>query len=117
MRRLTYIILFLTITCGLFAQTQDTVKRKIIRQFTLSPDFSEEVPVLFDTTFSLFNRYKATDKYSPVNASLGNYGLPFYQINFFDRVTDPDKFLYSSYYPLMFAADKAVFMNTQKPSG
>jgi len=115
MRRLTYIILFLTITCGLFAQTQDTVKRKIIRQFTLSPDFSEEVPVLFDTTFSLFNRYKATDKYSPVNASLGNYGLPFYQINFFDRVTDPDKFLYSSYYPLMFAADKAVFMNTQKP--
>jgi hypothetical protein len=115
MRRLTYIVLLLAITFNIFAQTQETVKRKIIRQFTLSPDFSEEVPSQFDTTFSLFNRFKTADKYSPVNASLGNYGLPFYQLNFFDRVTDPDKYLYSAYNPLMFVPDKAVFMNTQKP--
>ena len=60
------------------------------------PDFSEEVSIPVDTVFSLFNRFRIADRYSPVNATLGNYGLPFYQINFFDRVTDPDKFLYST---------------------
>ena len=90
-------------------------KPRILRQWQLSSDFSEEVPIAFDTVFSLFHRYRATDKYSSFNATLGNYGLPFYQINFFDRVTDPDKFLYSYYYPLMHVPERAVFMNTQIP--
>jgi hypothetical protein len=88
---------------------------RILKQWNLSSDFSEEVNIPFDTVFSLFNRFRIADKYSSVNASLGNYGLPFYQINFFDRITDPDKFLYSSYYPFMYVPDKAVFMNTQIP--
>lgn len=92
-----------------------TKKTRIIRQWHLSPDFSEEVPVLFDTVFSLFHRYRVAEKYSPFNATLGNYGLPFYQINFFDRVTDPDKFLYSYYYPFMYVPERAVFMDTQVP--
>ena len=97
-------------------QKQDTVKKeRILRLWHLSSDYSEEVPVVFDTVFSLFNRYKITDKYSPVNANLGSYGLPFYQINFFDRITDPDKFLYNMYYPLMHVPDNAVFLNTQVP--
>ncbi len=41
--------------------------------------------------------------------------MPFYQINFFDRVTDPDKYLFSNYYPLMYQPEKYVFMNTQVP--
>jgi hypothetical protein len=98
------------------AHKADTLKAKrILRQWTLSPDYAEEVNTPIDTVFSLFHRYRFADKYSPVNATLGNYGLPFYQINFFDRVTDPDKFLYSNYYPLMFVPDKPIFMNTQVP--
>jgi hypothetical protein len=97
-------------------QKQDSVKRKrILRQWNLSPDYSEEVNSPIDTVFSLCNRFRIADRYSPVNATLGNYGLPFYQINFFDRITDPDKFLYSYYYPFMYTPDKALFMNTQVP--
>jgi len=126
-RFISIAILFL-ISSGSFAQNtadkfagpnvqkKDTIKSsRILRQWTLSSDFSEEVTIPLDTVFSLFNRYRIADLYSPVNATMGNYGLPFYQINFFDRITDPDKFLYSSYYPLMYLPDKAIFMNTQVP--
>jgi hypothetical protein len=105
-----------TLPKGVAASKQDTIKRiRILRQWSLSSDFAEEVNTPIDTVFSLCNRFRLADKYSPVNATLGNYGLPFYQINFFDRITDPDKFLYSTFYPLMFVPDKAFFMNTQVP--
>lgn len=81
----------------------------------MNRDFSEEIQIPFDTIFSLFNRYRTTDRYSPLNATLGNYGLPFYQLNFFDRITDPDEYLYASYLPLMYIPRRAVFMNTQVP--
>jgi hypothetical protein len=75
---------------------QDSIKKpRILKEWTLSADYSEEVNIPIDTVFSLSNRFKIADKYSPVNASLGNYGLPFYQLSFFDRITDPDKFLYA----------------------
>jgi hypothetical protein len=122
------IILFLAFSSVLYAQKQrpvsqglktlkqDTLKKpRILIQWNLSADFSEEVIIPFDTVFSLFNRYKLSDRFSPVNAYPGNYGLPFYQISFFDRITDPDKFLYSYYYPFMHVPDRALFMNTQVP--
>lgn len=109
------IILLLAFSSGLYAREQDTLKPRTLKQWNLSADFSEEIKIPFDTVFSLFNRFRISDRYSPVNAGLGNYGLPFYQIRFFDRITDPDKFLYSSYYPFMFVPDKALFMNTQIP--
>jgi len=109
------VILLFAFSSGVYAQKQDTLKTRTLKQWNLSADYSEEESIPFDTVFSLFNRFKITDLYSPVNASPGNYGLPFYQINFFDRVTDPDKFLYNSYYPFMFVPGKAVFMNTQVP--
>jgi hypothetical protein len=109
------ILLMLAFSLGLSAQKQNTAKPRILKQWTLSPDYSEEVNETVDTIFSLFHRFKIADKYSPFNTSLGNYGLPFYQINFFDRITDPDKFLEAYYYPLMHVAGKAVFMNTQVP--
>lgn len=115
-RSIAIVILFL-LSAGLFAQKQDSVKKspRIMREWKLSKDYSEEISVPLDTTFSLFHRYKKVEKYSVFNAGLGNYGLPFYQINFFDRVSDPDKFLYANYYPLMFVSDNAIFMNTQNP--
>jgi len=122
------IILLLAFSSGLYAQMPadvakryvvpkpDSVKKPmILKEYKLSADFSEEVNTPVDTLFSLFNRFKIADKYSPVNASLGNYGLPFYQISFFDRITDPDKFLYTYYYPFMHLPSDAEFMNTQVP--
>jgi hypothetical protein len=115
MRRNIAILLIIGFSSALFAQQQDTLKPRILKQWNLSSDFTEEVVIAFDTVFSLFNRYRLADKYSPLNATLGNYGLPFYQLNFFDRVTDPDKFLYAHYYPLMYQPERYIFMNTQVP--
>jgi hypothetical protein len=123
-----FIIMLLAVSSGIYGQKQnvastrinsakqDTVKKpRILKEWTLSSDFSEEVPLPIDTVFSLSNRFKQADKYSPVNAGLGNYGLPSYQLSFFDRITDPDKFLYNYYYPFMHLPSNAVFMNTQTP--
>jgi hypothetical protein len=115
MKRIAAILLIFLSTSVLFSQKQDTVKHRIVRQWNLSHDFTEEVTVPFDTVFSLFNYYRIADKYSPLNATLGNYGLPFYQINFFDRITDPDKFLSTYYSPLMWQPENYIFMNTQVP--
>lgn len=96
-------------------QPQDSVTKRILKQWNLSADLTDEVTIPFDTTFSLFNRFRLTDRYSPVNAGLGNYGLPFYQLNFFDRISHPDKYLYSAYLPLMYLPERSLFMNTQTP--
>lgn len=115
-KNIAIVILFF-FSAVVYGQKQDSVKKsqKILREWKLSPDFSEEESVPLDTAFTLFHRYRKSEKYSSFNATLGNYGLPFYQINFFDRVSDPDKFLYSTYYPLMFVSDNAIFTNTQNP--
>lgn len=113
LRRL--IITFLVIPAVLAAQKPDTLKPKITRQWTLSADYAEEVNIPVDTTFSLFHRNRLADKYSPLNAYPGNYGQPFYQFNFFDRITDPDMFLYRYFYPLMHLPANPVFTNTQVP--
>jgi hypothetical protein len=115
MKRIFSILLLVFVPFGLSAQKKDAPKQKIVKQWTLSPDFSEEVSLPFDTVFSLFHRYRLSDRYSPLNATLGNYGLPFYQINFFDRIFDPDEFIYTYYYPFMYLPVKNVFMNTQVP--
>jgi hypothetical protein len=133
------IVLLLVFSSGLYAQKQNLIpskskqdslinsrysntlktdsakKPRVLKEWTLSHDYSEEVNIPIDTIFSLSNRVKIADKYSPVNATLGNYGLPFYQLSFFDRITDPEKFLYAYYYPLMHLPSNAVFMNTQVP--
>ena len=115
MKRIITILIFLGLSTVVFSQQPDSVKTKIIRQWSLSKDFTEEVELPFDTLFSLFNRYRLTDRYSSLNATPGSYGLPFYQLNFFDRITDPDKYLLSSFYPLAWQPDRYIFMNTQGP--
>lgn len=135
MIKFTFIIFLLAFSSGLQAGNnggfqQDTAKvskrtrtarpdsvklPRVLKEWTLSRDYSEEIPIPFDTVFSLSNRSKRADLYSPVNATLGNYGLPFYQLNFFDRITDRDRFLYRYYYPLMHTPSNPLFMNTQVP--
>jgi hypothetical protein len=108
-------IFFLAFPAVISAQKADTLKHRITRQFTLSADYSEEVSLAFDTTFSLFNHYRRVEKVSEFNAWPGNYGQPLYQLNFFDRITDPDKFVYRYYSPYMHLPDNPVFMDTQVP--
>ena len=117
MKRVLSILIILSAASLLSAQQPDlkTTTSKIIRQWHLSEDFTEEISIPFDTVFSLFHRYRISDRKSPINATLGNYGLPFYQINFFDRISDPDKFLYTNYYPFLYHPGNSVFMNTQIP--
>ena len=98
------------------ARKPDTTIVKISRQWTLSADFTTEIPVPLDTAFSLFNRYRLTDDQSDFNAYLGNYGLPLYQINFFDRDWNPDRFLYSYYQPFMHTPSNTRFVNTRSRS-
>jgi hypothetical protein len=88
---------------------------RITRQYRLTKDFAATDEVPFDTAFSLFHRQRVTDRYSPFNAYQGNYGLPLYQINYFDRVRDPDYYLYQNYYPFMHIPAKATFMETNVP--
>ncbi|HBE40720.1 MAG TPA: hypothetical protein DDW27_05870 [Bacteroidales bacterium] len=109
------IIVLIFVLPGISAAAQSSAKSRIIRQWNLNHDFTEEVSIPFDTVFSLFHRYRITDRYSPLNATLGNYGLPFYQLNFFDRINDPDEFLYANYLPVMYVPRRALFMNTQVP--
>jgi hypothetical protein len=119
MFRKALIAIFFLFSAGLYAQKTGSLtvpkQTRVIKEWNLSSDFTEEVVIPFDTVFSLYHRYRIADKYSPFNATLGNYGLPFYQLDFFDRVNDPDKYLYSYYYPFMHVPDKAVFMNTMVP--
>lgn len=100
---------------GAVMQGADTTFTKGSRQWTLSPDYTAEIAVPLDTAFSLFNRYRAADKFSDFNAYTGNYGLPLYQINFFDREWKPDRFLYAHYLPFMFTPANTLFINTHVP--
>jgi len=97
------------------ASDADTIKPKITRQWTLSADFTDEIPVNLDTSFNLFQRYRVTDKYSDFNAYPGSYGLPLSQINFFDRDWEPDRYLYAHYLPFMHTPANTLFVNTQVP--
>jgi hypothetical protein len=116
MKRSFLISLLVILSAALTAQTTTQApKHKVIEEWSLSSDYTTVETVPFDTVFSLFNRYRLTDKFSSMNATLGNYGLPFYQLNFFDRVSDPDKYLYSYYYPIMYLPDRNIFMTTQVP--
>jgi hypothetical protein len=90
-------------------------KPRVLKLWNLSSDFSREVHIEFDTVFSLFNRYRITDIYSPVNAYLGNYGLPYYSLSFFDRINDPDKYLHYYHSHFMHTPENALFMNLQVP--
>ncbi|MHC1733092.1 MAG: putative porin [Bacteroidales bacterium] len=94
---------------------QDTAFISGTRQWTLSPDFTTEIAVPLDTAFSLFNRYRVADKISDFNAYNGNYGLPQYEINFFDREWNPDRFLYFHCLPFMFTPANTLFINTHVP--
>jgi hypothetical protein len=56
MVRIVSILLMLLVSAGLSAQKKETAGPRIIKQWNLSADFTEEVQIPFDTVFSLFHR-------------------------------------------------------------
>jgi hypothetical protein len=74
MKRIIPILLILSASSLLSAQHDlKPSKPKIIRQWHLSEDYTEEITMPFDTVFSLFHRFRIADRQSPVNAYLGNH--------------------------------------------
>lgn len=115
MRLLVAHIAILMTSVAVNASDADTTRTRTTKQWTLTSDYTREVPLSLDTAFSLFHRYRITDKNSDFIAYPGNYGQPLYQINFFDRTWDPDRFLVSHYLPFMHSPLKPLFVNTQRP--
>lgn len=100
---------------GMPARLRDTTLVRGSRHWTLSSDYTSEISLPLDTAFSLFHRYRKTDKLSDFNAYTGNYGLSVYPINFFDREWKPDRFLYLYYLPYMHTPANTRFVNTTVP--
>jgi len=109
------IILLFYAAIDVFSQAGDSAVVHKTRQWTLTDDYTTETLTDPDTSFALLHRYRKTDKLSPFNAFTGNYGQPVYQINFFDRINDPPRFLYRHYHAYMFTPYNPVFMNTRVP--
>ena len=109
-----YIPLLALATLG-FARAEAQSSAVTMRQYGLTKDFTGTVNIDIDTAFSLAHRVRKADRYSTFNAYPGNYGLPLYQINFFDRNRNPDQFLYQYYYPFMYTPGRAIFVDTQVP--
>lgn len=100
---------------GMPSRLRDSTRVRGSRQWTLSEDYTTEISLPLDTAFSLFHRHRITDKLSDFNAYTGNYGLPVYPINFFDREWKPDRFIYSYYLPFMHTSANTRFVNTTVP--
>lgn len=113
MKRVVFFV-FLSAAAIFFKAAGQSVEPRT-RQYRLTEDFSDISPVDIDTSFLLFHRHRISDKYSAFNAYPGNYGLPLVQINFFDRVRDPDYFLYQYYIPFLYLPSNALFMDTPVP--
>ncbi|MBE0674396.1 MAG: hypothetical protein IH591_07025 [Bacteroidales bacterium] len=115
MRANLFVISFFLAVCTTGAAAFGQASEKKTVQYKLTADFTSTLPTALDTSFILYHRHRITDKYSPFNAYPGNYGLPLYQISFFDRPRDPDSFLYQHYYPFMYLPATALFIDTQVP--
>ena len=109
-----YIVLLVAATF-VFEKAGAQSVSQTMRQYSLAKDFTSTVAIDIDTAFALAHRVRKTDRYSAFNAYPGNYGLPLYQIDFFDRTRNPDHFLYQYYYPFMYTPASAIFMDTRVP--
>jgi len=98
-----------------FAQRDTTVVKRKTRQYTLSEDYTDTIAHAMDTMLTDFQFKKVINKHTPFYSSLGNYGLPILELDFFKRNTDPDRFLYRHYLPYMHTTGNKVFIDTQIP--
>ncbi len=115
MRKLIVIIFMLAGYFSAGAQQDSTGVARITRQYTLNDDYTQIVPVDMDTAISGFQEYKILDKQSPFYSSLGNYGLPIEEFDFFRRTYNSDEFIYRHYKSYMSHLGNKVYVDTQVP--
>jgi len=118
-RALIYITL-LSVSLNAFAQKgkipekADSVTH-VTRQFKLDETFTEIIDVALDTLVNTFHRYKKTEEISPFFQNLGNYGLPYIEVDFFDRPVDPEYFIYRHLRYFMHHAGNKMYVDTHVP--
>lgn len=115
MRSLTTLLVFSFFSTLAFGQVDTAIVKRKIDVYTLSENYTRIVPVKLDTLFTDFQNYRTVDKHTPFYASLGNYGLPIEEIDFFKRTNDPDRFIYRHYLPYMHHSGNKLFFDTQVP--
>ena len=107
--------LLFILTLPLGAQSDTLKGKKVTRMFTLSPGFTEIMPVEIDTFITGFQQYKNIEKLTPFYISLGNNGLPVLETDFFKRNRDFDHFPYRFVKPYMHHTANNTFIDTQVP--
>lgn len=120
MNRALIYITFLSVSLNAFAQEgnireKDDTVTHVSRQYKLNDTFTETIDIPLDTLVDTFHRYKKTEGISPFFQSLGNYGLPYVEIDFFDRPVDPEYFIYRHLRYLMHHAGNKLYVDTQVP--
>ncbi|MBN1388314.1 MAG: putative porin [Bacteroidales bacterium] len=118
-RELIYITL-LSVSLNAFAQEgkipekADSVTHST-RQYKLDNAYTEINYVPLDTVVDTFHRHEKTEDISPFFQGLGNYGLPYMEIDFFDRPVDPEYFIYRNLRYFMHHAGNKLYIDTQVP--
>lgn len=115
MKRYCLYILFVLLSSVMQGQGDTIGPVHITRMYALSDDYSEVVKVDFDTLIGGFQEYRLADKLTPLYNSLGNYGLPLQEIDFFRRNSNPDQYLYRFLGPYMHHTGNSIFIDTQVP--
>lgn len=120
MNRALIYITFLSVSLNTFAQEgnireKDDTVTHVSRQYKLNDTFTETIDIPLDTLVDTFHRYKKTEEISPFFQNLGNYGLPYVEIDFFDRPVDPEFFIYRHLRYFMHHAGNKLYVDTQVP--
>jgi hypothetical protein len=85
------------------------------KQYKLNDIYTEIINVPLDTVINTFHRYKKTEDISPFFQNLGNYGLPYVELDFFERPVDPEYFIYRHLRYFMHHAGNKLYIDTQVP--
>lgn len=107
--------LLVVLTFPLGAQTDTLAEKKVTRMYSLTPGYTEIEPVVIDTLITGFQEYKDIEKRTPFYTSLGNYGLPVLETDFFKRNRGFDHYPYRYVKPYMHHTSNNTFIDTQVP--
>jgi hypothetical protein len=113
-RNLIYLLLVFS-TFPLSAQNDTVAEKRVARMFSLSGGYTEVVPVDMDTLITGFQEYRVTDRVTPFYTTLGNYGLPLLETDFFRRNRDFDHYPYRHIKPYMHHTGNNTFIDTRVP--
>lgn len=108
-------VFILSAASNAFSQQDSASVVRITKLYRLSDDYTQRVPVPMDTMLTGFQVHKVPDRVSTFYSSLGNYGLPIEELDFFRRSFQQDEFIYRYYKPYMSHLANKVYVDTQVP--